>query len=136
MKSIGFPIDKASKIILELSLHNLAGRRSSPRYHNVVNPQSVAWSKLLESLKYCCGPSTKAVPLCEWVQKLQLLDKTNAAEMEAKPALKTLNFFEAMASSGPFATYQTKASVRASKSMAARAPVNPGWVQSWFKRGI
>ena len=130
------PIDKISRIILELSLHDLEGGNSTPTYYNLVNPQPVAWSQLLEPLRDYCGPTTKAVPLAEWVRKLQTFDKTDAAQLEAKPALKTLKFFVAMASSGSPATYQTKASVQASESMAALNPINPAWLQSWFPQRI
>ena len=83
------PIDKISKFILELSFHDLRDRKGSPSYYNVVNPHSVAWSHLLGPLKDYCGLATKVVPLLEWVQTLQKFDKTDVAELEAKPALKT-----------------------------------------------
>lgn len=130
------PINKVSEIVLDLSLHDLGDRGSSPKYYNLVNPHPVPWSEVLGPVQAYCGPDAKLVPLSEWVQKLQALDRTDAAELEAKPALKIIDFFASMVLRGPVTKYQTVASVQASKSMGALKPVTQAWMQTWLKQGI
>ena len=129
------PVNKLSPIILELAFHDLPDRANSPRYYNLVNPHPVPWTSLLGPMTAHCGPRSKTVPLQDWVRELQTLDASDAAEVEAKPALKILGFFAAMAARGPVARYETEAAERASHSMAGLEAVSECLMRGWL-RGI
>ncbi|KAI9745626.1 MAG: hypothetical protein M1818_001160 [Claussenomyces sp. TS43310] len=129
------PIDKLSSIVLELAVHDLASSDASSSkavYHNVVNPRKTAWSDLVGSIVAACGPEAKAVPLAAWVERLRQFDATDAEQLRSKPALKTLDFFAAVAARGPLVEFETRESERASQGLAALEAVDAALVELWL----
>ncbi|KAG6991078.1 hypothetical protein G7Y79_00057g090600 [Physcia stellaris] len=115
------PVDVVATIIAEISFSTV-GDLSTPQYYNIVNPNPVPWPTYQEVMKTYCGPHVQAVPLSEWIQKLQTFDAADVDQLAAKPALKLLKSFSYLASRGPTVTFQTSRSVHASKTMAELEP--------------
>lgn len=130
------PVDLVSKIVSELAFADLGNPSQTPRYYHVVNPSPVPWVTYLPFVKQYCGSASPVVPLSEWVQNLRKMDITNAQQINLCPALKMLNFFSLVASSGPTLKYQTLASKQASKTMTALEPVDESLMRLWLQQNL
>ena len=126
------PVDLASKIVSEISFHDVGRSSQVKNYYHVVNPHPRPWLDFMPSLMNFCGRETKAVPLSEWVTQLRKLSERET--ISSVPSLKLLGFFSLMSSSGTTARYQTSASVRASGTMASLKPVDQPLMDHWLSQ--
>ncbi|KAL8968464.1 MAG: hypothetical protein Q9183_002448 [Haloplaca sp. 2 TL-2023] len=126
------PVDKASKIVSEISFHDLGSSSPTKDYYHVVNPHPRPWLDFMPCLMKFCGQETKAVPLSEWVAHLRRLSERES--ISSVPSLKLLGFFSLMQSGGAVATYQTSAIVRASGTMFSLQPVDQTLMDHWLSQ--
>ncbi|KAL8678453.1 MAG: hypothetical protein Q9186_005191 [Xanthomendoza sp. 1 TL-2023] len=128
------PIDKISKIIVEISVSTRHDKHNSPEYFNIVNPYPVPWGRLLNPVERFCGSNARLVPLAEWLAMLQSIDNIDAQKRESMPALRTLRFFVKLDERGAVAKYHTSASQCASGTMALLEPVSVGLMDVWLQQ--
>lgn len=128
------PVDEVAKIIMEISFSTVGDLLSTPQSYNIVNPNPVPWQAYQEAMKTYLGPEVQAVPLSQWLQRLQIFDATDVDQLATKPALKMLKFFSYMASQGPTAGFQTSHGVCASKTMAGLESVGQDLMQMWLEQ--
>ena len=126
------PVDVMASIVLEISLNDARDKTNTTKYYNVINPQPVPWEQFVPQIKRYYSPETEVVTLLQWVEKLLTFNVSDLDEWEAKPALKLYDFLSIIACSGPTSRWQTSASLRASKTLAALPPVDSRLMGKWL----
>jgi len=128
------PVDVLSQIVLDL-VHSDYQQKEGHVF-NLVNPKTVQWAALVPVVQERLGvePSSFA----EWINLLRACDAQDQAELESKPALKILDWFEDVeqvgATSHLLQTYKTKNGVALSKTMANITAVTPNMMQMWLNQ--
>ena len=134
------PIDKVADIIIELLNHdlNLGNSYSNNQLsvYNIVNPQVVKWSDILEPMVQYTGSEAKVVPLHEWCQRLNASDRTSLVEVEEKPSLKTMGFLDLVTSSCAFQSCATYKAEQASPTLASLEPISAEMLHRWIMQGM
>ncbi|KAI9811859.1 MAG: putative NRPS-like protein biosynthetic cluster [Pycnora praestabilis] len=123
------PVDELASIIREIA------HSDTPQIYNLVNPKTTDWASLVPTIQnYFAEPTTVAIPLADWVDLLQSLDASDKQELETKPALKILDFFEGLerASAKEKLAYDTTHGRTTSRTMAELAPVSPEAMEVWL----
>ncbi|KAL9610489.1 MAG: hypothetical protein Q9204_009076, partial [Flavoplaca sp. TL-2023a] len=69
------PIDKLARTIVDITVYTSESREPLVSFFNIVNPKSVPWREFLIPLREFCGPNAQVVPLAEWVEKLQTVER-------------------------------------------------------------
>lgn len=128
------PIDNLSRAVVDIAISTLQIKESIVSYFNLVNPTPVAWHEFLHPIKEFCGPDAQVVPLVEWIEKLQMLDRTDSQNLKSMPALRTLRFFSRLQQRGPVAKYSTAASQKASTTMSSLEPITTDLMRTWLQQ--
>ncbi len=126
------PVDSLAAAILDIA-HSSATKDGSWTY-NIVNPQSTAWTSLLDTVVKRLGPQVQVVELGKWIQMLEQMDRNSTRELIAKPAAKILDFyraFEEQRTAGKL-KFGTAQGIAASKTMAEIEPVSEKWMEIWL----
>ena len=127
------PVDSVAAIILDIA-HSTAMTGKSSTY-NIVNPRSTEWKLLIDSILQLLGSQIKIIPLSQWIEILEAIDRNDTSELAAKPAIKILDFYRAMkeqrktSASLRFSTAQAMA---ASRTMSRLEAVNNEWMKIWL----
>ncbi|GIZ41605.1 hypothetical protein CKM354_000490400 [Cercospora kikuchii] len=132
------PMDLAARAVVEIALaraHDPAGLDIT----HISNPRTVSWKTLIpavrEALERETGREMAVVPFRDWLEALRASPVT-PAEIEKKPGLKLLEFYEEMASAGiqqpSMATTHTQELSRTMRDMAAIDGVlMTKWLREW-----
>ena len=128
------PVDRLATIMLEL-VHHDVGRYVSEIY-NMVNPRFASWSTLVRPIQKRFGSKARIVPFREWLDALKQVDVNDHREMADKPALKIMDFYEALAigDNGDPLTYDTRHGQAASRTMARLPAVKAAWMATWLQQ--
>ena len=126
------PVDVVASIVLEISLNDAKDKSHTTKYYNLINPRPVPWEQFVPQIKRFYSPETEVVTLLQWIEKLLTFNASDLDEWEAKPALKLYEFLSIIACSGPTSRWQTSASLRASKTLAALPPVDSPLMEKWL----
>ncbi|PWY68472.1 acetyl-CoA synthetase-like protein [Aspergillus heteromorphus CBS 117.55] len=134
----GYPVDWVSvdslaRIITELLLNPRCNRSTYPAVFHLVNPSRTSWASLVPAIqaRYPVQP----VPLTEWLADLQAIPDPSDQEVEAKPALKLLGFFRALADNDAAvlsADISVDRAKEGSPTMAALGPVSCAQMSNWL----
>jgi thioester reductase-like protein/acyl-coenzyme A synthetase/AMP-(fatty) acid ligase len=144
------PMDIAAKAIFEVAMarsDEIANANSnakgfdeaSIRAFHLVNPRAANWTDLapavLETLRETARKDVELVRFEDWLAALRRCPAT-AEEMEAKPALKLLDFYEGLAIEGGgaprLATEETERISAALRGVGAiDGPLLQAWIQMW-----
>ncbi|CAK1358177.1 unnamed protein product [Cercospora beticola] len=132
------PMDLAAQAVVEMALaraHDPAGLDIT----HLSNPRTASWKALIpavrEALERETGRKMAVVPFREWLEALRASPVT-PAEIEKKPGLKLLEFYEGMASSGTqqpsMATTHTQELSSTVRDMAAiDGALMTKWLREW-----
>jgi thioester reductase-like protein len=126
------PMDWAAKIVWEIAATKGTTEATVP---HIVNPRTVSWSSLVPAIRSALGEDDiKIVSYKEWVDALRMvsLDKE---EVEKKPAVKLLEFFEGLLSEQDrlpaLATVET---AKMSDTLRDMQPVNEEMMRQWVAK--
>ncbi|KIX06266.1 uncharacterized protein Z518_04241 [Rhinocladiella mackenziei CBS 650.93] len=86
------PVDTIASMLQDFILHPAS--RECQFYH-IRHPRPESWELLVSILRETFGV-TETVPLREWVKKLRDITDPNAEDLAKMPALKMLDFYEAL----------------------------------------
>lgn len=130
------PIDLLSSIICELVIKSSFSSEISNVYHTV-NPNVTTWTALLPYVQAELGPKVTVLPFAAWVKKLRAssASSTEAQDFRVNPALKLLDFYEALlkAESTP-PRLETVKTERECSLLTKVGPVKGEWMQKWIKQ--
>ena len=140
------PVDTAAGVITDL-LVRIPGQDKGENYtvHNIVNPHPIQWSAFLSMIQDIIGStvekSLEKISMQEWTKRLT--DLANASSISAKrlPALRLLNFFEAMASEKEVSRiFNTKKTERFSETLRTSPPIGKElmelYIRVWKQSGF
>ena len=136
------PMDTAAKAVCELTMarsaETSAGGDIARAYH-IVNPAVVQWTDLvpgiLQALQESADRPVTPVAFESWLETLRRYPVT-AEEMEKKPAIKLLDFYEGLNAEGGslprLATDETEMTSQALRtSSAISADLVGAWIKMW-----
>lgn len=96
------PVDAAASMILHLCLDQpQPPPASSCAYWHLEDPQSVSWSKLIDSVIQRGGDRIRRTTMRAWLDSIQTLSVDNSGSKPSVPAAKLLSFFSDYASARP-----------------------------------
>ncbi|KAI1619274.1 hypothetical protein EDD37DRAFT_217483 [Exophiala viscosa] len=127
------PVDVLADIVVDI-IHSPVVE--SPAIFNLVNPKPVQWASLVPSIqsRFGAGKLT-AVPLDEWITAVRSIDMGDTDAVNAAPAVKIMDFFEAIAQTNAVSPkYTTSMGPAISKTMGDLGAVNPGWMEIWLSQ--
>ena len=130
------PIDILSTILAELALRPIAEAvGSGSRVYHAVNPKLTTWDALLPSVLAKMGAEVRIVSLAAWVGRLRAsaVSCTTEEAIQSNPALKLMDFYEAMLSTEKKgAALQTQSTCEASPTLKSLGPVKGEWMARWM----
>ncbi|KAK5024923.1 hypothetical protein LTS07_008301 [Exophiala sideris] len=125
------PVDTLADIVVDI-IHSPVVE--SPAIFNLVNPKPVSWASLVPTVQSRFGAGKLiAVSLHEWITAVRSVDMGDPDAVNAAPAAKIVDFFEAIAGTNARSPrYTTSMGPAISKTMGDLGPVNPGWMDIWL----
>ncbi|SMQ55260.1 unnamed protein product [Zymoseptoria tritici ST99CH_3D7] len=141
------PMDAAATAVREISEASLAGEsaltngavpnKTRFRVAHIVNPRTTTWQELSPTVQHHLaketGKNIQMVEMKEWVKALSESPRT-PEEIEKKPAIKLLEFFESLAGAeGKRLEMETRESQAMSERMRSMQAVDSGLVEKWLK---
>ena len=129
------PIDILSTIVAELALQPIAEVGSGSRVYHAVNPNITTWDALLPFVMAGMSTEVRTVSLAAWVGRLRASAASCTTEEAIKnnPALKLIDFYEAMLSTETDgALLQTQITREASPTLKSLGPVKGEWMARWM----
>jgi thioester reductase-like protein len=145
------PADHLADILVELILDTTQSKGKVSANH-VIHPNPVLWSSLLSPIQKAIQESTsssqpiKIVSYADWLSTLKT--KTAEAENEAgldhaqlaqkNPAMKLLEFYEDLATSGEGVSKNLalEETMKGSKTLRELEPLRDEWVTGWVKEWV
>jgi thioester reductase-like protein len=128
------PVNQLVDVITDILYKDLSGDKSCNTY-NLVNPQPVLWSQLLEPLKKLCGPDTKVIPCERWLQKVKETD-LSGAEVRGVALANLADTFTAFLheSEKNERKYELEKALAASPALASVGPITKEMLGAWIKQ--
>ena len=128
------PVDTLATVMLELVHHAI--KNDVSQVYNIVNPRFAIWTELVSSIQRHFQPRLRAVSFREWLDALKKLDLNDPEETASKPALKILDFYEALALGDGLnpLTYDTRHGQEGSQAMARLPAIRPSWMTTWLQQ--
>ena len=136
------PMDIAARAVCEVTMARSAKASEGgdlTRAYHVVNPAIIQWTDLVagisQALRESADKQVESVTFDSWLQALRSCPVT-AEEMEKKPAIKLLDFYEGLNSEGGslprLATKDTEETSEALRSSEAiSAELIGAWIKMW-----
>jgi thioester reductase-like protein len=134
------PMDTAAKAVCEVTMARSTETSQdgdlAHAYH-VVNPAIVQWTDLVpgisQALQESADKPVKAVAFDSWLQALRSCPVT-AEEMERKPAIKLLDFYEGLGSEGgSLPRLATKDTEKTSEALRSSEAISAELIGAWIK---
>ncbi|KAJ6032231.1 NRPS-like enzyme [Penicillium herquei] len=136
------PIDRLAEVIIDLGLRN--DSESALNVYHLLNVNAEPWDRVkrffIDAVEGSFGKSLKTIPLQEWVRQVrqdstdQVLSETEIQEhLQKNPALKLMDFFEAIQTSAPANILDTKATARSCERLRKVDAVKEDWIQKWVQ---
>jgi thioester reductase-like protein len=127
------PVDTVADIIVDI-IHSSSDQ--DLRVFNIVNPKVVPWGSLVPSIQDWFKPfKIQRVSLSSWITAVRSIDLDDSRMAQASPAVKILDFFEAIDQScGRSPSYSTKGGLLCSDTMARLHAVSADWMRIWLKQ--
>lgn len=128
------PMDLAAKSVCEISI--TSSTSSSPlAVTHLINPQTSIWNKSLLPTIHSYLSSAKIVPYSTWLETLKSTPVTSE-ELEKKPGLKILDFYEALQAEGggggglpPMETIETQ---KVSETVRTMPAIDGKMMEKWL----
>ena len=133
-----FPVDVLATTLVELSVRDVDDPPSTLHVYNLSNPNLVPFSDLVPAMLKHLPKNTKVVSFSEWAKALgHSADADQHQDTVRNPALKLLDFYEAMArgeseGEGGGMSMSVEKAKAASESMQSLQGVKGEWVGSWM----
>ncbi|GME36202.1 NRPS-like enzyme [Neofusicoccum parvum] len=132
------PVDSAAQAIVECTLSNVGrSEAQSPDVFHIINPKTGSWRGLVPVIQELYrreqGIVLEAVAFDDWVAALKRVPLTRE-QVEIKPGLKLIGFYESMA--GLFPVVDIQKTVKYSKSLAESRPVDEALLKKWLRHWI
>ncbi|KAJ5613630.1 NRPS-like enzyme [Penicillium herquei] len=136
------PIDRLAEIIVNLGLRN--DSESALNVYHLLNVNPESWEQMkpfvVGAVEKTFGKSLKTIPLQDWMQQVRqdstdkVLSETEIQEhLRKNPALKLLDFFEAIHTESPTNILDTKATARSCEKLRDVDAVKEEWIQKWVQ---
>ncbi|KAJ5726313.1 NRPS-like enzyme [Penicillium malachiteum] len=136
------PIDRLAEIIVDLGLRD--DSEPALNVYHLLNVNPEPWDRvnrfIVNAVEKTFGKSLKTIPLQEWARQVrqdstdQVLDETEIQEnLQKNPALKLLDFFEAIQTKAPANILDTQATARSCEKLRDVDAVKEGWIQKWVQ---
>lgn len=123
------PINHLAEIVLELAYSDYKSEENEKVY-NLVNPRSVSWVSLLDTIQGHLGPSIKTAPFKTWLTALEGMQSFQ--NISSMPALNLLGFFQELMRDRKVVKYEMKRVLETSKSMSRIEAVKAHWMNVWL----
>jgi thioester reductase-like protein len=130
------PMDWAAKSVWELAIAEQTKQGATVAH--LVNPATTAWSLLVPMIREALGrgAQVEVVPFKVWVEALRDLS-TEKEEIEKKPAVKLLSFFESLlAANGSMPRLATTTAAALSEVLKTMGPVNGTMLKPWIEKWL
>ena len=126
------PVDILADAVIDIA-HSTMDTDHAMIY-NIVNPKSIPWKSLIDTVLKRLGPQIKVVELNEWIDMLAQVNQSDSHGVTAKPAAKILNFYRELESGKPAGglKYVTAHGIAASTTMVELEPVSAKWMDIWL----
>ena len=126
------PINKVAKIIKEIIDAN--SNNKDVKVYDLVNPRTIPWNSILDTLRRHCGEKSRVVPLATWLEILESMDVDTLDERElaSKPAIKVLPMLRELMDAETATKYSTMRGLEVSRTMKGLSPVNQTWLHNWL----
>lgn len=142
------PVDKLASILCEATVSNDSETASvdafavggQNRVMHFVNPQVIAWSKLVRDAVDALDGGVSVVEYEHWLQSILdsddlLVDNMKTMGASCIPAKKIIGFFERIGTHGlEVPKFETAEAERASRSLRTLSPVSDLWLRCWVKQ--
>lgn len=133
------PMDVAAKTVFVLTMarsSDVSKDSDLARAYHIVNPRIVQWTDLVPSIAQTLQEQTekpvRSVTFDAWLNALGDCPVT-AEEMESKPAIKLLDFYQSLRSDGgALPRLATKDTERTSEALRSVHAISAGLVRSWI----
>jgi hypothetical protein len=134
------PMDLAARTVCETTFARSSqidtGARLARAFH-IINPRTSRWTELAPSLAQTLqeqtGKSVEIVSFGAWIAALRQCPMT-AQEMETKPAIKLLDFYEGLQSEhGSLPRLATDETEEVSRALGNVEAISAELVQAWIK---
>lgn len=130
MKTVDWiPVDMLANIIVELAIHSPDTPKAGATVYHAVNPQRASWAMLVSTIAQC-----DTVSWDDWIGALRE-SGSKKEDVARNPAVKILDFFDSLCSEGYEPThFDTRETVRVSRTLANLGPVHEGWIKIWMRQ--
>ena len=118
------PINVLGGVILDI-FHS-EGSSVEAKVFNLVNPNTLSWDALIETLTEYCGMKAKPIPMTQWVEEVR-------KSTTYTPAVMLLSFFGAIGQ-GMEVRYRTENSTQASTTFRQMQPASERWIVECLKQ--
>ncbi|KAI1081041.1 putative NRPS-like enzyme [Whalleya microplaca] len=135
------PVDKVSKILVEILHFASKDTECITQTFHVVNPRTTSWSSDVATTLIPMYPSgtMRGVEFEQWVEELrnsaEEAEKTGQFEVEQNPALRLLDFYTDISSFGARQGSRWLPSARAelaSSTLGNLGPLKQDWLENWM----
>lgn len=132
------PVNILAEVIVELVQHGASGEGSL--VYNLVNPSSSTWQELYPIVRRALAESDeneiKLVEYADWVRALERVasEKVTQTEVQTNPAVKLLEFFQAVAiddDDEAELNISTEKATKRSPTLRSCSPVTAEWMSLW-----
>lgn len=122
------PVEAVAQVVTRIS------RKDAEGYFHAVNPNATAWSALLPSVEAWFQGRCKTVSLSAWNAELERRsgEATTAAEVEAVPGVKLLEFYQGMAEAD-VKVLETQRTQEVVEGLGAWGVVQGAWLTHWLQ---
>ncbi|KAJ5109091.1 NRPS-like enzyme [Penicillium angulare] len=136
------PIDRLAEVIVDLELKNSS--EPALNVYHLLNLHPVPWQQVkplvTSAVEKTFGKSLDTIPLWAWVLRVRqdsASQTINEAEVQKhiqnNPAVKLLDFFEAIDTQAPENVLDTKATAQASEKLRGVDGIKGDWIQKWVQ---
>ncbi|KAF4201232.1 hypothetical protein CNMCM8927_001880 [Aspergillus lentulus] len=126
-------VDTLARITIEILLSRRPSLSTQPHaVFHLTNTSRIPWNNLIPAIQERYPVSV--VSLAEWVDELEHIPNPSPQDLDEKPALKLLSFYQALAHSAavPNAEISVENSKQASRTMASLGPVSRAQMSNWL----
>lgn len=127
------PSDILGDVLVQMTFS--ATESIEPRVLHAVNPNRIRWSTLLTDLqnsKYL--ESTEQVEFSDWLASLRKMSTDTSTDLEKVPAVKLLEFYEALETEEARPIFDTTRGTACSVALREMSHVQVEWLNKWAKQ--
>ncbi|KAF2087275.1 acetyl-CoA synthetase-like protein [Saccharata proteae CBS 121410] len=133
------PMDAAARTVVEVAETRLRHHQKLLDVFHIANPHVSSWRALVPVIqafyKDTAGVELRAVEFAQWLKELKAVPLTNKAEVEAKPGIKLVDFYEGFGvEGGGLPHMDTERTAEVSACLAGLGPVDGPLFENWLRQ--